>query len=183
LPPCREHVWGEHPEYESIKEELRSLITREAFSGRYVVQDFKTIRENMGILPYNYGKIACKLEKTLQRWAKLFPKPRFADIYLPRQEVLLPKLHPSTTRKATPRRKKRLSQRKCYSGRRFWTDEEKRAILEGIEIYGKSQWREIKNHFKKELADRTSCQIKDCHRTLVKHGKVLPVSTDIDHFC
>jgi hypothetical protein len=173
LLPCRDHVWGKHLEYESIQEDLQALICQKNFTGSYVVQDFETIRENMGTLPYNYSKIASKLEKTLQRWAKMFPEPRLADFYFPQQKVVLPKLHLSTTRKATPRRKKRLSQLKCYTGRRSWTDEEKGAIREGIQIFGIGHWAVIKNHFKKELVDRTSGQIKDCYRTLEKHGKIL----------
>jgi hypothetical protein len=136
------------------------------------VPDLETIRENMGILPYNYKKIASKLEKTLQRWAKMFPKPRFVDFYFPQQKVL----HLSATRKPKPRRKKKRpvkSQQKGYIGRKSWTNEEKRAIQEGIKIFGKGQWAVIKGHFNKELADRTSGQIKDCHRTLEKHGKIL----------
>jgi hypothetical protein len=45
------------------------------------VQEFEIIRENMGILPYNYTKIASKLDKTMQRWAKMFPEPRLMDFY------------------------------------------------------------------------------------------------------
>jgi hypothetical protein len=73
--------------------------------------------------------------------------------------------------KPKPRRKKKgpvKSQQKCYIGQKPWTNEEKRAIQEGIQIFGKGQWAVIKNHFKKELADRTSGQIKDCHRTPAK---------------
>jgi hypothetical protein len=153
------------------------LIYEKPFTGgRYVVQDYESIRENMGILPYNYHKIASKLDKTLQRWAKMFPEPRLADLYLPKQKVLLPKLLLSTTTKPKPRRKKKgpaKSQIKKYIGRRPWTDEEQRAVQKGIELFGKGQWAVIKDHFKEVLTDRTSMQIKDCHRTLEKHGKVL----------
>jgi hypothetical protein len=177
LASCRDHAWGgKRLEYESIEKDLQSLIIVKDIPGSFVVQDFETIRENMGILPYDYNKIAAKLEKTLQRWAKMFPEPRFANFYFPQQKVLLPKLLLSTTRKPKPRRKKKgpvKSQQKCYIGRRAWTNEEKRAIREGIKIFGKGQWSVIKNHFKEELADRTSSQIKDCHRTMKKHGKIL----------
>jgi hypothetical protein len=96
------------------------------------------------------------------------------DFYFP--QLPLPKVHLSTTRKPKPRRKKRArakSQKKCYTGRRSWTDEEKRAVQEGIRIFGVGYWSAMKNRFEEELADRTSGQIKDCYRTLQKHGNFL----------
>lgn len=54
----------------------------------------------------------------------------------------------------------RKSQEKSYQGRRQFTDEEKRAIREGIRAKGLGKWAEIKNEYQVILNDRTSQQIK-----------------------
>lgn len=63
--------------------------------------------------------------------------------------------------------------RKVVHGRRrLFTDEEKQAIRDGINIYGVGKWADIKAHFAIVLRHRTSVQIKDCFRTMVKKGEI-----------
>jgi hypothetical protein len=57
-------------------------------------------------------------------------------------------------------KKPRKSQKKKYDGRRVWSDEEKRAIKEGIKQIGAGQWADIKKLYEVILNDRTSGQIK-----------------------
>eukprot|EP00980_Cylindrotheca_fusiformis_P028135 scaffold22583_cov106-Cylindrotheca_fusiformis.AAC.6 len=64
------------------------------------------------------------------------------------------------------------SQQKKYAGRRRWTDEEKRAIKEGIRQKGVGNWAQIKEMYKVVLKDRTSGQIKDCFRTMKKRDEL-----------
>jgi hypothetical protein len=64
------------------------------------------------------------------------------------------------------------SQIKKYAGRRQWTDEEKRAIKEGIRQRGVGNWADIKELYFVVLRDRTSGQIKDCFRTMKKRGEL-----------
>lgn len=54
------------------------------------------------------------------------------------------------------------SQQKNYEGRRRFTDEEKRAIREGVRVFGKGHWAVIKDKYSIILNDRTSGQIKVC---------------------
>ena len=51
------------------------------------------------------------------------------------------------------------TQVKKYEGRRKWTQEEKRAIQQGIRELGKGKWAEIKDLYSVLLAERTSGQI------------------------
>ena len=55
---------------------------------------------------------------------------------------------------------KRGSQEKMYEGRRFWTDAEKAAVIEGIKTVGVGRWAEIKKKYHEALEFRTSGQIK-----------------------
>jgi hypothetical protein len=64
------------------------------------------------------------------------------------------------------------SQMKRYTGRRQWTDEEKRAVKEGIKQRGVGNWADIKELYSVVLRDRTSGQIKDCFRTMKKRGEL-----------
>ena len=81
-----------------------------------------------------------------------------------------PKLSSLPKRRVVVKSKKRrtsssgalLSQAKKYEGRRKWSDEEKRAIREGIRSFGVGKWAQIKGHYDIILADRTSGQIKVC---------------------
>eukprot|EP00538_Stauroneis_constricta_P002196 CAMPEP_0119573428 /NCGR_PEP_ID=MMETSP1352-20130426/45117_1 /TAXON_ID=265584 /ORGANISM="Stauroneis constricta, Strain CCMP1120" /LENGTH=500 /DNA_ID=CAMNT_0007623117 /DNA_START=65 /DNA_END=1567 /DNA_ORIENTATION=+ len=61
---------------------------------------------------------------------------------------------------------------KRYSQRRKWTDEERKAVKEGVVSFGKSQWKAIKASFPDILKGRTASQIKDCYRTMVKQGEI-----------
>jgi len=72
----------------------------------------------------------------------------------------------------SPASKKRKSQQKMYEGRRRWTDEEKRAVIEGVREKGKGNWAEIKLLYEVLLQNRTSGQIKDCYRTMAKRGEL-----------
>jgi hypothetical protein len=60
----------------------------------------------------------------------------------------------------TPNRKFRRSQQKPYTGRRPWSDMEKKAISDGITQYGFGRWADIKAHYDTILKNRTSGQIK-----------------------
>jgi hypothetical protein len=60
----------------------------------------------------------------------------------------------------SPASKRRKSQEKKYEGRRRFTDEEKRAIKEGVREKGMGKWAEIKELYWATLQDRTSQQIK-----------------------
>jgi len=52
-----------------------------------------------------------------------------------------------------------------------FTDEEKAAIKHGYEMFGNQnyQWRKIKNYYDSILKNRTTVQIKDCARTMIKN--------------
>ena len=52
------------------------------------------------------------------------------------------------------------SQTKKYEGRRVFSDEEKRAIREGVRELGVGKWAPIKEMYNVILQDRTSQQIK-----------------------
>jgi hypothetical protein len=75
---------------------------------------------------------------------------------------------PSPVKSASGKRKRKTSsstpvkksQQKKYGGRRSWTDEEKRAIKEGIREVGAGKWAEIKKMYIVILKERTSGQIK-----------------------
>lgn len=75
----------------------------------------------------------------------------------------------------SPRKKVKKSQQKSYDGRRVWTDQEKQAVKQGIRDFGVGQWAEIKKRWKVVLKDRTSQQIKDCYRTMLKRGELKDV--------
>mmetsp|Transcript_8402 Transcript_8402/g.18944 ORF Transcript_8402/g.18944 Transcript_8402/m.18944 type:complete len:1013 (+) Transcript_8402:439-3477(+) len=56
--------------------------------------------------------------------------------------------------------------------RKKWTEEEKDAVREGVEAYGVGRWAVIKSEWAMALQDRTSVQIKDCYRTMLKRGEI-----------
>lgn len=56
--------------------------------------------------------------------------------------------------------------------RKRWTDEEKEAVRQGIAEHGVGRWALIKSDWAMELRDRTSVQIKDCYRTMLKRGEL-----------
>ena len=62
--------------------------------------------------------------------------------------------------RTTPRKKRRLSQKKKYEGRRKWSTEEVQAIQAGIRMYGIGHWAKIKERYDNVLSMRTSGQIK-----------------------
>ena len=70
------------------------------------------------------------------------------------------------------KRRHRRSQKKLYQGRRKWTDTEKTAIKEGIQEFGVGEWTKIKEQYYIVLQFRTSGQIKDCYRTMLKKGEI-----------
>eukprot|EP00934_Nitzschia_sp_Nitz4_P003364 Nitzschia sp. Nitz4//scaffold55_size114948//50444//52230//NITZ4_003898-RA/size114948-snap-gene-0.174-mRNA-1//1//CDS//3329554521//3354//frame0 len=92
----------------------------------------------------------------------------------------LPKRAAPTLEEDTDRpRKKKSSQAKQYHGRRKWTNEDKKAILEGIRTFGMGKWATIKDHYIR-FEERTSGQIKDCFRTMVRRGEVSQDVLDMD---
>lgn len=56
--------------------------------------------------------------------------------------------------------------------RRFWSEEETTALREGYKVHGKSRWNEIKHQFPYILRNRTSVQIKDKWRTMLKNHEI-----------
>eukprot|EP00429_Kryptoperidinium_foliaceum_P072905 CAMPEP_0176053832 /NCGR_PEP_ID=MMETSP0120_2-20121206/26780_1 /TAXON_ID=160619 /ORGANISM="Kryptoperidinium foliaceum, Strain CCMP 1326" /LENGTH=516 /DNA_ID=CAMNT_0017387293 /DNA_START=51 /DNA_END=1601 /DNA_ORIENTATION=+ len=90
---------------------------------------------------------------------------------LPRQ----PKRRSSTSNKEnTPNKRVKKSQQKKYKGKRSWSTEEKRAIIEGLRTYGKGKWAQIKDQYDVTFQLRTSGQIKDCFRRMVAKGEIPP---------
>jgi len=78
-----------------------------------------------------------------------------------------------TDEELTPSKKKlRGSQQKKYDGKRPWTAEEKGAIIQGVITYGKGNWAMIKKKYDVLFELRTSGQIKDCFRSMMKRGEV-----------
>ena len=53
-----------------------------------------------------------------------------------------------------------------------WTTEEKTAVKEGVQKFGVGKWKEIKAEYNAILRNRNAVQIKDCWRTMTKHGEV-----------
>ena len=64
--------------------------------------------------------------------------------------------------------------------RKRWTDEEKEAVRQGIAQHGVGRWALIKSDWAMELRDRTSVQIKDCYRTMLKRGELSEYDSDSD---
>jgi len=56
--------------------------------------------------------------------------------------------------------------------RKKFTEEEKSAIKLGVERFGFGKWAKIKEYYSDELRDRTSVNIKDCYRTMMKKNEV-----------
>jgi hypothetical protein len=83
-------------------------------------------------------------------------------------------------RSAPPRRRRgrRMSAPKTYAGRRRFTDDESNAIKEGVAIYGKGKWCEIKELAGDRLFHRNTIQIKDRYRSLIKLGEILRFNYD-----
>lgn len=71
----------------------------------------------------------------------------------------------------SPRKKRKKSQQKQYRGRRPWTDQDKQAILDGIRQFGVGKWANIKAEYIR-FEERTSGQIKDCFRNMLKNNEV-----------
>lgn len=70
-----------------------------------------------------------------------------------------------------------------YAEKRKWTNAERQAVLDGVELFGVAAWAEIKKHYHDVLGSRTNVQIKDCWRTLVKLNKVDPSKNIDGGFC
>lgn len=93
----------------------------------------------------------------------------------------LPKLAARANSDHSMSPKPRKSQQKTYKGRRVWSDEEKRAIKEGIKQIGVGQWAEIKKLYEVILNDRTSGQIKVrgvacfCVKVIIHATRQIPV--------
>lgn len=56
--------------------------------------------------------------------------------------------------------------------RRRWTEEEKNAVKQGVEMHGVGNWVKIKDEYAEILRNRTSVQIKDVWRTMSKNSEV-----------
>jgi hypothetical protein len=56
--------------------------------------------------------------------------------------------------------------------RRRWTSEERDAVKAGVEKYGLGKWIKVKKEYAATLRNRTAVQLKDCYRTMMKHGEV-----------
>lgn len=76
-----------------------------------------------------------------------------------------------STKESTPVQVQMAGQRSGPTKRKRFTDEEDRAILQGVERFGIGKWAEIKSHFSMELRDRSTVNIKDRYRTLNKSAE------------
>jgi hypothetical protein len=56
--------------------------------------------------------------------------------------------------------------------RRFWSEEETMAVKDGVRNHGTGKWAEIKSHHEHILRNRTSVQIKDKWRTMMRNNEV-----------
>ncbi len=54
------------------------------------------------------------------------------------------------------------------SKRLSWKDSEAIKLLVGVDIYGQGNWSKIKDAFSKVFHNRTSVQLKDKYRVLIK---------------
>lgn len=77
----------------------------------------------------------------------------------------VPRIQPQSTRGVNV-------PRSAGKKRKRWTDEEKEAVRQGIAQHGVGRWALIKSDWAMELRDRTSVQIKDCYRTMLKRGEL-----------
>lgn len=84
--------------------------------------------------------------------------PQYAKIRTPQNPVVEPD-HPELN--AQGKRK-----------RRRFTEDEKTAIRQGVRNHGFGKWAAIKAEFSVVLRNRTSVNIKDCYRTMMKHNEV-----------
>jgi hypothetical protein len=74
---------------------------------------------------------------------------------------------------ASPRHKQAAPKRfKGPRSRDFFTVEEVEAIKEGVRRWGVGKWAEIKKHSQGRLDNRTSVQIKDKYRNLVRTNQI-----------
>ena len=51
---------------------------------------------------------------------------------------------------------------------RKYTEEERKAIMASVAKFGKGKWKEIKTYSGAVLSKRSTVQIKDCHRTILR---------------
>ena len=77
----------------------------------------------------------------------------------------VPRIQPQSTRGVNV-------PRSAGKKRKRWTDEEKDIVRKGIARHGVGHWAMIKSDWPMELRDRTSVQIKDCYRTMLKRGEL-----------
>ena len=77
----------------------------------------------------------------------------------------VPRIQPQSTRGVNV-------PRSAGKKRKRWTDEEKDIIRKGIARHGVGHWAMIKSDWPMDLRDRTSVQIKDCYRTMLKRGEL-----------
>lgn len=61
---------------------------------------------------------------------------------------------------------------KGHRKRRRFTEEEKTAIKLGVRKFGFGKWSNIKDYYGEELRSRTSVDIKDCYRNMMKRNEV-----------
>lgn len=85
----------------------------------------------------------------------------------------VPRIQPQSTRGVNV-------PRSAGKKRKRWTDEEKDVVKQGIARYGVGRWAMIKSDWAMELRDRTSVQIKDCYRTMLKRGELSEYDSDSD---
>jgi hypothetical protein len=85
----------------------------------------------------------------------------------------VPRIQPQSTRGVNV-------PRSAGQKRKRWTDEEKEAVKQGIAQHGVGRWALIKSDWAMELRDRTSVQIKDCYRTMLKRGELSEDDSDSD---
>mmetsp|Transcript_4592 Transcript_4592/g.5305 ORF Transcript_4592/g.5305 Transcript_4592/m.5305 type:complete len:107 (+) Transcript_4592:808-1128(+) len=69
-------------------------------------------------------------------------------------------------------KRKRIKVSSPPKGRKMFTQDEKHAIIAGVEKFGRGRWKEIKDYYNELLGDRTSTQIKDCYRTMLNKNEL-----------
>lgn len=69
----------------------------------------------------------------------------------------------------TAAQKRSSTSKSKFLGRRAWTDKETLYLVVGVELYGRS-WSRILGKYESKFNNRTSVDLKDRHRNLIRNG-------------
>mmetsp|Transcript_41924 Transcript_41924/g.58603 ORF Transcript_41924/g.58603 Transcript_41924/m.58603 type:complete len:125 (-) Transcript_41924:1305-1679(-) len=92
-----------------------------------------------------------------------------------KKNSLSPLKSPLSVRPVALKKKKGPLRRPQFGGRRkkfYWTDEEIECLLDGIKKHGQGEWKKILEDPQYTFQLRTTVDLKDKHRNLVKSGKL-----------